>query len=193
MIPAGVNDTVTFVDDGYGGYTGVFTASALADPAAGTLIFNSGSGAWSFVPAANYNGSTTFTFTYNDGYCDSAPATITLNVLAVAEAPTWTSQDPVNANTYPNLTGGDAWTYTWTTFDPDHPCSDLVYTITVNENQTGPVTIFTPAGGPVPGASWLTFTPDPNNNCTGTLSGTYPPGGGNFQVIMRVEDPDEFQ
>lgn len=68
-----------------------------------------------------------------------------------------TSQDPVNANTYPNLTGGDAWTYTWTTFDADHPCSDLVYTITVNENQTGPVTIFTPAGGPVPGASWLTL------------------------------------
>ncbi len=187
---AGVSDTVTFVDDGYGGYTGVFTASALADPAAGTLTFNSSTGAWSFVPAANYNGSTTFTFTYNDGYCDSAPATITLNVLAVAEPPVWTSQDPVNANTYPNLTGGDAWTYTWTTNDPDHPCSALKYTITVNENQTGPVTIFEPLNGPIAGASWLTFTPDPNNNCTGTLSGTYPPGGGNFQVVMKVEDPD---
>ncbi len=58
-----------------------YIQSALADPAAGTLIFNSGTGVWSFVPAANYNGSTTFTFTYNDGYCDSAPGVITLNVL----------------------------------------------------------------------------------------------------------------
>jgi hypothetical protein len=187
----GVNDTVTFVDDFFGGYTGVFTASALADPAAGTLTFNSVSGAWSFVPALNYYGSTTFTFTYNDGYCDSAPGTITLNVLPVAEPPSWTSQDPVDANTYPNLTGGDAWTYTWTTEDTDHPCNLLTYNITVNENNTGPVIIYTTAGGSVtPNPSWLTFTPDPNNNCTGTLSGTYPPGGGNFQVVMTVTDPD---
>ena len=125
---AGVNDTVTMVDDGYGGYTGVYTVSALADPAAGTLIFNTGTGAWSFVPAANYNGSTTFTFTYNDGYCDSAPGAITLNVLPVARSTKYgLHTDPVTAGTYPALTGGDAWTYTWTTNDPDHPCSALDY------------------------------------------------------------------
>jgi len=186
----GVGDTVTFVDDGYGNYTGVFTASALSNPAAGTFTFDTGTGTWLFIPALNFYGSITFTFTYNDGYCESDPATITINVLPVAEAPIWTSDDPVTLNTYPALTGGDAWTYTWTTSDADHPCSDLKYTITVNENNTGPVTIFTTQNGPVAGVSWLTFTPDPNNNCTGTLSGTYPATGGNFEVVMTVEDPD---
>ena len=179
-----ISNTVTAVDDGYGGYTGVYTASALANPAAGTLVFNSSTGAFVFTPTANFNGSTTFTFTYNDGYCNSNTATVTLNILPVADPPIWTSTDPVTANTYPNLTGGNAWTYTWTTADADHPCSALTYVITVNDG-TGAVEIY-----PTSGSSWLTFTPDPNNNCTGTLAGTYPVTGGDFDVIMTVTDPD---
>ena len=184
-----ISNTVTAVDDGYGGYTGVYTASALANPAAGTLVFNSSTGAFTFTPTANFNGSTTFTYTYNDGYCDSAPGTIVLNITPVAEPPIWTSTDPVTANTYPNLTGGDAWTYTWTTSDADHPCSALNYVITVNANSTGAVQIWPlPSGQPSP--SWLTFTPDNPHTCTGTLAGTYPVAGGNFEVIMEVRDPD---
>ncbi len=180
------NKFVTVVDDGYGGYPGVYTASALADPAAGTLVFNSSTGEFTFTPVANYNGSTTFTFTYNDGYCNSNTATVTLNILAVAEPPIWTSTDPVTANTYPSLTGGDAWTYTWTTSDADHPCSALNYVVTVDANDgNGAIEIF-----PAAGSSWLTFTPDPTNNCTGTLAGTYPPAGGTFNVVMTVSDPD---
>ena len=179
-----ISNTVTAVDDGYGGYTGVYTASALANPAAGTLVFNSSTGAFVFTPTANFNGSTTFTFTYNDGYCNSNTATVTLNILPVADPPIWTSTDPVTANTYPNLTGGDAWTYTWTTADADHPCSALTYTVTVNDG-TGAVEIY-----PTSGSSWLTFTPDSPHTCTGTLAGTYPVTGGDFDVIMTVTDPD---
>ena len=94
----------------------------------------------------------------------------------------WTSTDPVTANTYPTLTGGDTWTYNWTTADPDHPCTALTYTVTVNDGS-GAVEIF-----PAAGSSWLSFTN--NNNCTGTLTGTYPLTGGNFDVIMTVTDPD---
>tara|TARA_R110002073_G_scaffold5649_2_gene34911 strand:+ start:2638 stop:6843 length:4206 start_codon:yes stop_codon:yes gene_type:complete len=175
------------VDDAYGQYPGVYTASALADPAAGTLVFNSSTGAFTFTPTANYNGSTTFTYTYNDGYCESNTATVTLNILPVAEEPIWTSQDPVTANTYPNLLAGDAWTYTWTTADADDPCASLVYTIRVNDGTTLS-TIYTSAGGQT-GLTWLTFTPDNPHTCTGTLAGTYPATAGAFQVIMTVEDP----
>ena len=186
---SGISHTLIAVDDGYGGYTPVYTISALNNPAAGTLtLTNSSTGAFTFVPAANFNGSTFFTFTYNDGYCESASATITLNVLPVNDKPIWTSDDPVTLNTYPNLIGGDAWTYTWTTADPDTPCASLIYTITVNAfDGNGPITIFTTGGGQT-GLTWLTFTPDPNNNCTGTLSGTYPPAAGNFEVLMEVSD-----
>ena len=90
----------------------------------------------------------------------------------------WTSTDPVTAGTYPNLTGNDTWTYSWTTNDPDTACADLDYTITVDG-----VEIF-----PAAGSSWLSFVD--NNDCTGTLSGTYPAAGGNFVVQMIVEDQD---
>lgn len=187
----GIGDTLIAVDDGYGNYTPVYTISALADPAAGTLtLTNSATGAFTFVPALNYYGSTTFTYTFNDGYCESDPGIITLNVTPVDEAPEWTSDDPVTLNTYPALTGGDPWTYTWTTADADHPCGVLSYDITVNDG-TGPVTIYTTAGGPT-GLTWLTFTPDNPHTCTGTLSGTYPVDGGDFDVIMTVTDPDNL-
>ena len=181
----GISDTLIAVDDGYGGYTPVYTISALANPAAGTLtLTNSATGAFTFVPAANFNGSTTFTYTYNDGYCESASATITLNVTPVADPPIWTSQDPVTLNTYPNLTGGDTWIYNWTTADPDTACNALVYTVTVDAfDGNGPITIPV-SGGASP--SWLSFTN--NNNCTGTLTGTYPATAGNFAVTMNVTD-----
>ena len=177
-----ISDTVTVVDDGYGGYPGVYTVGALSDPSAGSLAFQTVTGAFTFTPTTNFNGTVTFPFSFNDGYCESNTAIVTLNILPVAEPPIWTSTDPVTANTYPTLTGGDTWTYNWTTADPDHPCTSLTYTITVNDG-TGPVEIF-----PAAGSSWLSFTN--NNNCTGTLTGTYPVTGGNFEVIMKVEDPD---
>ena len=90
--------------------------------------------------------------------------------------PEWTSTDPVAAGTYPNLEAGDTWTYNWTTSDDNTPCADLDYVITVDG-----VEIF-----PSAGASWLTFTD--NDDCTGTLTGTYP--GGNIDVVMTVTDND---
>ncbi|MGI9555633.1 MAG: hypothetical protein ACR2M9_02150 [Cyanophyceae cyanobacterium] len=90
--------------------------------------------------------------------------------------PEWTSTDPVAAGTYPNLQPNETWTYNWTTSDDNTPCADLDYVITVDG-----VEIF-----PAAGASWLTFTD--NDDCTGTLTGTYP--GGNINVVMTVTDND---
>ena len=92
--------------------------------------------------------------------------------------PQWTSTDPVAAGTYPNLQPGDTWTYNWTTSDDTTPCADLDYVVTVDG-----VEIF-----PAAGVSWLSFVD--NNNCTGTLSGTFPANGGSFDVVMTVTDND---
>jgi hypothetical protein len=40
-----------------------------------------------YTPAANYNGSDTFTFTVSDGTATSAPATVSITVTAVSDAP----------------------------------------------------------------------------------------------------------
>lgn len=172
-----LSNTLVVIDDGYGGYGNTFALVGPA-PANGTFTLDSATGAFTFTPDANWYGSTSFQFSVFDGYCTSNVSTITIVVNSVVEPPLWTSTDPVTANTYPNLTGNDVWTYNWTTTDPDHPCTDLTYTITVDG-----VEIF-----PAAGSSWLSFVN--NNDCTGTLSGTYPATGGNFVVQMIVEDPD---
>jgi VCBS repeat-containing protein len=41
-----------------------------------------------YTPAANYNGADSFTFTVNDGTSDSAPATVSITVTPVNDAPT---------------------------------------------------------------------------------------------------------
>ena len=56
------------------------TFSIVDNPAHGSL---SGSGAdRMYMPAANYSGTDSFTFTVNDGTVDSAPATVSINVTA---------------------------------------------------------------------------------------------------------------
>ncbi len=59
-------------------------------PAHGTLDLAAG-GAFTYTPAANYNGTDSFTFTANDGTVDSNTATVTITVTAVNDAPTITS------------------------------------------------------------------------------------------------------
>ena len=172
-----VTNSMTVIDDGYGGY-GLTFSIVGGSPANGTLLFDTGTGVFTFTPDANWYGTTSFQFQVTDGYCNSNISTILIVVNNIVDPPLWTSTDPVTLNTYPNLTGNDVWTYNWTTNDPDTACNDLTYVITVDG-----VEIY-----PAAGSSWLTFTD--NGDCTGTLSGSYPSAGGNFTVQMIVNDPD---
>jgi len=154
------------IDDGYGGYG--LTYSIVAAPSNGTATLTDPStGAFTYTPNANYFGTDVIKWEVTDGYCTSNQYTFTITINAVDDAPVWTSTDPVTANTYPTLTGGDTWTYNWTVADADTPCASLTF-----PSQTIP--------------SWLTFTN--NGDCTGTLSGTFPNTGGTFSVQLNVSD-----
>src|SRR5262249_16292917 len=50
-------------------------------------ITNPSTGAYSYVPAANFNGSASFTFKANDGSLDSSVATVSITVNPVNDAP----------------------------------------------------------------------------------------------------------
>jgi VCBS repeat-containing protein len=65
------------------------TLSALLEsgPSHGTLTLNA-NGSFIYTPAANFNGSDSFTYRANDGTLTSNPATVTLTVSAVNDAPT---------------------------------------------------------------------------------------------------------
>ena len=161
----GLANTLNVSDDGYGGYGLTYTVVQQPNDTK-TFTLDAATGAFTLEPNNNF-GTITFTYQASDGYCDSNVATVTVTVNAVDDAPEWTSTDPVTANTYPNLTGGDAWTYNWTVADVDTPCGNLTF-----PSQTIP--------------SWLTFTN--NGDCTGTLTGTLPATGGNFPVQLNVSD-----
>ncbi|MHB8891402.1 MAG: Ig-like domain-containing protein, partial [Candidatus Limnocylindrales bacterium] len=58
-----------------------------SEPAHGTVSLNPGTGAWTYTPAANYNGTDSFTFKANDGTADSVTRTISITVAAVNDIP----------------------------------------------------------------------------------------------------------
>ncbi len=70
------------------------TYSLVHGPSHGSISFHS-DGTYSYTPAADYNGSDSFTFKANDGTVDSAPATVNLTVNPVNDAPVIDEDIPV--------------------------------------------------------------------------------------------------
>src|SRR5206468_2300422 len=62
------------------------SAVLVSQPTHGSLTLNS-NGSFSYVPAANYNGSDSFTYKANDGQADSGIATVNITITAVNDAP----------------------------------------------------------------------------------------------------------
>ncbi len=63
------------------------TFAVVANPAHGTVTLNTSTGAYTYTPAANYNGPDSFPFKANDGSADSNVATVSITVNAVNDAP----------------------------------------------------------------------------------------------------------
>jgi VCBS repeat-containing protein len=64
----------------------VLTYALVSGPAHGTLTFQA-DGSYSYTPAANYNGTDSFTYKANDGSLNSNTATVNLTITAVNDAP----------------------------------------------------------------------------------------------------------
>ena len=87
-------------------------------PSHGTLTLNA-NGSFTYTPAANYNGSDSFTYRASDGSATSNLATVTLAITAVNDAPTAaddaysTAEDTTQTVAAPGVLGNDS--------DPDGP------------------------------------------------------------------------
>jgi large repetitive protein len=67
------------------------TFAVASNPTNGTLsAFSTSSGAFTYVPNLNYNGTDSFTYVVNDGTVNSAVATATISISPVNDAPTIT-------------------------------------------------------------------------------------------------------
>ena len=119
------------------------TYTVQAPPSHGTLSGTAPN--LTYTPAANYNGSDSFTFKVNDGTGDSSPATVSITVTAVNDAPVATAQSVTTAEDTAKaitLSGtdvdGDGLTYTVQT-SPLHgtlsgTAPNLTYTPAANYN-----------------------------------------------------------
>src|SRR5262249_57309399 len=65
------------------------TYSVVTGPAHGSLVFNADR-TFTYTPAANYNGTDSFTYKANDGTTDSNTATVSLTITSVNDAPVLT-------------------------------------------------------------------------------------------------------
>ena len=69
----------------------------VSNPASGNLSCTGGTSTdCTYTPAANYNGSTTFTYKVNDGSLDSGISTVTVNISSVNDAPTLAATQSVS-------------------------------------------------------------------------------------------------
>jgi hypothetical protein len=83
----------------------------LTDPTSGTVTINTASGAYSYTPNANFNGTDIFTFKVNDGNADSSVRTVSFTVRPVNDEPIGISLATMTAKGTPktgNLTGTDS-------------------------------------------------------------------------------------
>lgn len=64
----------------------VLTASLVSAPANGVLVLNA-NGSFTFTPASQFAGGTSFTYIASDGTAPSQPATVTIQVADVPDAP----------------------------------------------------------------------------------------------------------
>src|SRR5207247_1765791 len=64
----------------------ILSAILVSQPAHGSLTLN-GNGSFSYTPAANYNGTDSFTYKANDGLADSGIATVSITITGANDAP----------------------------------------------------------------------------------------------------------
>jgi large repetitive protein len=154
-------------DDGDPEVAQVLTFKLVDGPTYGTLTgFNPATGAVTYTPSADFNGTDTFTFTVTDDHragsppnLTSAPGTVTITVIPVNKPPVAHPQSVTTAEDQPvqiTLTGEDG--------DPEvHQVLTFTITTPPQHGTLGPID---PATGAV------VYTPDPDFNGTDSFAFT---------------------
>ena len=99
----------------------------VTGPAHGTLVLNS-NGTFTYMPAANYNGLDSFSYTLKDADGATTAATVTLNVNPVNDSPVITAPAALSATEDTPLTFGGANTITVSDVDSSSLTTTLAVT-----------------------------------------------------------------
>jgi VCBS repeat-containing protein len=180
-VPVATAGTLTTLEDtvGNGTVSGTdienspLTYTVVTNGTQGTVVItNASTGAYTYTPNTNLNGSDSFTFKANDGTVDSTPATVTVTITPVNDLPTFTATNPpavlenTGTHTLPN----------WATFTPgpvDETDNVLTYTVSNVSNPT----LFASLPS-VNTSGTLTYTLATNQSGTSTIDVTVQDTGG---------------
>jgi hypothetical protein len=195
--PTATNDTVTVAEDSGATVVNVLandsfapdvgetlTVTAVTQPANGAVTLTGG--VVRFTPAANFNGTTSFSYTISDGNGGTATGTVTVTVTSVNDAPTATNDTVTVAEdsgaTVVNVLANDS-------IAPDVGETLTVTAVTQPANGTvtltGGVVRFTPAAN-FTGTSTFTVTISDGNGGTATSTVTVTVTAANDAPIVSV-------
>jgi predicted outer membrane repeat protein/VCBS repeat-containing protein len=146
------------------------SAVLVSGPAHGTVAMSS-NGAFTYSPAANFNGTDSFTYKANDGTADSNVATVTITVRPVNDAPV------ANDDSYSTA--------------EDNPLTVSVPGVLANDTDTdGDALTAVLVSGPIHGTLALSgdgsFTYTPAANFNGTDSFTYKANDGQLDSYVAT-------
>jgi hypothetical protein len=158
------------------------TASVVSAPANGTVTLDTATGAFVYTPAANFNGTDSFTYQANDGTADSNVATVTLTVTPINDAPVaandsyTTIENTALAVPAPGILGNDS--------DVD---GDALTASVTSPPANGIVTLDVATGA-------FVYTPDANFNGTDSftyeaIDGGAPPLTSNVATVTLTVTP----
>jgi VCBS repeat-containing protein len=131
------------------------TALKLSDPANGTVTLNS-NGSFTYAPAADFNGSDSFTYRANDGLANSNTATVTITVNSVNDAPSFTMGPDETASVSAGAQTVAGWAKNMSPGPSNESGQTLAFEVSTNDDTQFTVT---PSIDAVTGD--LTYTPDP--------------------------------
>jgi hypothetical protein len=163
------------------------TAVNPTQPAHGTVVLNS-NGSFTYTPAANFNGSDSFTYQASDGKLTSAPATVTLTVLPVNDPPSFTL---AGSNITIAASAGAQSVNSWATGISAGPPDESSQTVSFEVSNDTP-TAFTSQPA-IDGNGTLTFTPDPSaSGTTVTVTVVAKDTGGTANGGVDTSGPQSF-
>jgi VCBS repeat-containing protein len=161
------------------------TAILVSNVTHGTLTLNP-DGSFNYNPAANYNGSDSFTYKAYDGSLDSNVVTVALTITAVNDVPSFTSGGPVTVNE-DNGAYSAAWATGVSAGPADESSQTLAFVIDSNNNAA----LFSVAPVVQPNGT-LTFTPAANANGSATITLHITDNGGTANGGVNASGTQSF-
>ena len=166
---------------------GPLSASLVSNtpPAHGSVTLNS-NGGFTFNPALNFNGSTSFTYRAQNAGGFSAPATVTITVNPVNDAPTFTK----GADQTVNEDAAAQTVLNWATAISAGPADESAQTVSFNTlNNNNPLFSVQPS---VASNGTLTYTPAPNAFGTAIVTVSAQDNGGTANGGDDTSDGQTF-